>query len=494
MGPPPSSGARLCSVCGSERSPADATCPCGALRPVGGWVRLGTTAEEAARSPEGWILGDALWILGAPLSPEGPVLRYRATSPPDAERQRPAQTGVVLILSEPALYNTMEARTAALVAVRHPAVRRPLDVGRFRGRPYRVDPLGAPQTATTLLRSSGPLPLGEVLRMGVRLADGLVELHSRGLVHGHLSPDTVAVVQEMDGPHLVMIEIPAVDAGPWMPHVSPETCQGQRPDPRSDLFGLGLILLCLLRGSALPGDGVVSPWAEPRPGPALPLPSLPSLDEGLRQLLLSLLDRDANRRPRSAAEVWQALSAAQAGRLEANPRPSAPAARPARTSPAATGTPWVGITATVALIGAALWWMSAGPAGEPAPAQALRARPPAEGPPTAAEAPPPPPPEGPTGDGAAFSGTWTGLAGERSATFVLLLLADGTVSGTVELAGVPHPLSGRYALDAPDRGRIAMVALRSDPPTSFTGHFTERSMSGGLLLDGKDAGAWSAAR
>jgi hypothetical protein len=57
----------------------------------------------------------------------------------------------------------------------------------------------------------GPMPTAEVLDLGFGVADGLVELHSRGLVHGRISPVSLVVVPA--GGLRLALPVSARDAG-----------------------------------------------------------------------------------------------------------------------------------------------------------------------------------------------------------------------------------------------------------------------------------------
>ncbi len=208
------------------------------------------------------------------------------------------------MVSEPALFGVMEARSRVLETVRHRSLRGCLEHGRHRGRTYRIDPFPADPPLAAILAQESGWPSEELRRIALALADALVELHAQGVVHGHICPDTVVLSDGDRGNNPVLVDCPAVDAGPYLPFVAPEVALGQRPDPRSDLFGLGVTLTCLARGKALaPGSGGLS-WAEARPGPALLVPAdSPGNSDGLRAILLQLVDRSPSRRPRSATHV-----------------------------------------------------------------------------------------------------------------------------------------------------------------------------------------------
>ncbi|MBB4965205.1 serine/threonine-protein kinase [Saccharothrix violaceirubra] len=124
-----------------------------------------------------------------------------------------------------------------LAALQHPALPQVYDAGAG----YVVTHYAGPRT----LAGTPPLPLPEVRRIGVRLADALAHLHSYGLVHRDLQPATVRI-DASDEPCLA-------DFSPWsgvqgVGYLSPEQVRGQRIGPASDVYALGLVLLECLTG------------------------------------------------------------------------------------------------------------------------------------------------------------------------------------------------------------------------------------------------------
>ncbi len=336
--PPPAA----CPSCGAARAGGDERCErCGEARPRAGWVRAAALGDP--------MPGLEGWALGPPLRPLGPVLRHRVGGPP-SRPGGPPLGGVALQVSDQALYPIMEDRTAALRRVHHPAVPAVVLDGRFRGRPLRVEQDAPGETVRAAVFRRGPFTIEEAMEIARGLAEGLACLHEQGVVHGQITPGQVLLqpargAEEARRP--LLMEVPAVGAGPWLPAVAPEVLLGEAPGEPADLFGLGYVLLTMLSGDDLGPTQPAQPWPGPADGAALPLPSRGDLPPELRALLASLLHRDPQGRPASARSVEGALR----GLLLPAPPADDPAPPPAR--PGGAPRP-VGRRAALAALGAAL--------------------------------------------------------------------------------------------------------------------------------------------
>src|SRR5262249_30988081 len=100
----------------------------------------------------------------------------------------------------------------------------------------------------------------EALRIVARLADGLAYAHEHGILHQDLKPANV-LLREDGTPMLLDFNLaqdtklrgnlPAAHVGGTLPYMAPEQLDAfrdgrPRPDPRSDVYALGLILYELL--------------------------------------------------------------------------------------------------------------------------------------------------------------------------------------------------------------------------------------------------------
>jgi len=141
----------------------------------------------------------------------------------------------------------------------HPHVIRVYDTGVTRdGRPFLAMEYLEQGSLADRVRRHGPLPLDEVLAIGVRLACALDVAHRRGIVHRDVKPQNV-LLSPFVGPVLADFGIAAVDDARLTTatseafsvlHAAPEVLEGHSATPAADLYSLASTLYELLAGRA----------------------------------------------------------------------------------------------------------------------------------------------------------------------------------------------------------------------------------------------------
>jgi hypothetical protein len=159
----------------------------------------------------------------------------------------------------PGLRERLRHEARVVAGLSHPGIATVYALEEIDNELYMVYEFVPGSNLRTLLKS-GPLPMREIVSIGVQLARALAEAHTLGIVHRDLKPENViktpsGVVKILDfglalgeqgtQPRLthtgIVVGTPA--------YLSPEQVRGQEADFRSDLFALGLLLYELASGT-----------------------------------------------------------------------------------------------------------------------------------------------------------------------------------------------------------------------------------------------------
>lgn len=196
----------------------------------------------------------------------------------------------------------------------HPALVEVHDVGRHASSVYVVMRLVEGVTLREHLLD-GPMPDGQVARLGVRLASALSHVHAAGVVHRDVKPSNILV--GLDGAAYLtdfgisrFVDEPTRSAPGTLvgtvPYLAPEQLLGHGSGPASDIHALGLVLLEAVKGEReYPGGPT-----EAGPARALRPPMVPAYTSaGLTAAIEAMTRTDPERRP-GAAECVRLLEAA----------------------------------------------------------------------------------------------------------------------------------------------------------------------------------------
>ena len=172
---------------------------------------------------------------------------------------------------------------------------------------------GAPLRA---LVESGPLPIIDVIDIGVQLARALAEAHTKGIVHRDIKPENVmktpsGVIKVLDfglarADHAMQTRLTQTGMLVGTPaYLSPEQVLGHDADFRTDIFALGLLLYELASGtnpfaaSTIPATIARIVDEEPPLLSDVQPQSVPELD----QIVHRCLQKDPHARYRSTQEI-----------------------------------------------------------------------------------------------------------------------------------------------------------------------------------------------
>ena len=186
------------------------------------------------------------------LGPAGPITTFVAR---DLTSDRP----VALKLFDP--YRTAAAGPARLLRALEAAGRvqdqhllAPLDTGVVRGAEgqsvYYTVPFLAGESLRARIDREVQLPVADALAIAEDVAGAIAAAHAQGIAHGAIAPESVVLA----GGQALLADL-GVAAG----------LDGDPPDPRDDVRGIGRLLYEMLSG-APPGHGVPAPLRAGRAG------------------------------------------------------------------------------------------------------------------------------------------------------------------------------------------------------------------------------------
>jgi serine/threonine protein kinase/tetratricopeptide (TPR) repeat protein len=267
----------------------------------------------------------------------------------------------------------------AISSLQHPNICTLYDIGSENGVDFLVmEYLEGETLQDRLLR--GLLPVEQVTRHGMEIADALDTAHRKGFVHRDLKPSNIFLTRHGEAKvldfGLVKLEEEALtdqrtitspvnltspgSAVGTVAYMSPEQARGDELDARTDIFSFGAVIYEMTAGKpAFPGKtSAVIFKAILDQTPAAPRQLDPEFPQRLEEIIFKALEKDRDVRYQSAADIradlkrlrrdTESVSGATTGRADAAK------AKPWLRTKLAT---IVGVLAVVALAAAAyLFW------------------------------------------------------------------------------------------------------------------------------------------
>jgi serine/threonine-protein kinase len=259
-----------------------------------------------------------------------------------------------------------EAKAAA--ALRHPHSVRIVDYGIDGTVAYIAMELLDGQDLFQLIKHQGALAGRRAAEIMIQVCDALTAAHARGILHRDLKPENVMLVRDAshgedrvkvldfgvakivasehrieDAPtNITGTGLTSVGAVLGTPeYMSPEQCQGDRLDFRSDVYACGVLLYQLVTGE-VPFSGetpVHTMLLHVREPPRPPRTLAPDLDVALEAVILRALAKRPDDRFAGAQQLGSALAEAIGRKLPWVPTDIGPPESAFAVTPTPTGIP-----------------------------------------------------------------------------------------------------------------------------------------------------------
>ena len=208
-----------------------------------------------------------------------------------------------------------EAQAVAMLS--HPNIVSVYDVSHSDDVEYIVMELIDGVTLMQYMKKKGALGWKEALHFAVQISKALEHAHEKGIVHRDIKPQNIMILK--DGTIKVAdFGIAALESAQEkksdqtvgsVHYIAPEQARGEQPDPRSDIYSLGVVLYEMLTGK-MPYDGDTAEQVALKhiTGHAVPPQELnPDIPEELAEITLKAMNADINARYQSASELLHDL-------------------------------------------------------------------------------------------------------------------------------------------------------------------------------------------
>lgn len=262
--------------------------------------------------------------------------------------------------STPELKQRMEREARAISSLSHPNICHLYDVGSQNGTDYLVMEFLEGETLAERLRK-GALPLLEVLKIGVAVAEALAVAHRSGIVHRDLKPANVMLTQggaklmdfglakplglqaaapgsgtappsftaaaTLSGPSPLTPLTTAGSIVGTIQYMSPEQIEGKEADARSDIFAFGAVLYEMVAGKRpFSGKSQISLASSILESDPVPISTVkPQTPPGFEHVVTTCLQKNPEERYQTAHDIkleLQWIAADKSAPVAAPPTPA----------------------------------------------------------------------------------------------------------------------------------------------------------------------------
>lgn len=222
------------------------------------------------------------------------------------------------------LESRFEREAMTTSQLQHPRLTSVHDYGvSENSEPYLVMDYIDGVTLSSALKSGGEFSLARAISIFSQICEGLAYAHSQGILHRDLKPSNIMLGKDFQGNDAVTIVDFGISKLLWSEHaaqntatgqimgspsyMSPEQCQGQPMDGRSDIYSLGCLMFEVLTGTPpFRGEHPVELiYKHMHETPEFPAQSM--LPQKLADIVLKCLEKNKAKRFQSADEIIHTL-------------------------------------------------------------------------------------------------------------------------------------------------------------------------------------------
>ena len=327
---------KVCRVCGCCYDDSESVCP-----------NDGSTPLVADRAGDTLVAGKyrLVRLLG-----RGGVGAVYAARHLDLEIPVAVKLLLPTLTDDPAALARFRREAQAAARLHHPGIARTHDFGILAdGGAYLVMELVEGPTLRQIIADRAPLGACEATRIARQVLEAIDTAHHAGIIHRDLKPSNIIVsIDHRDHQRAMVVDFGLAKVleeamtlqggitttGTFIGtprYMSPEQCQGEDLDPRSDIYSLGVILYEMLAGRPpfeSPSLTALALKHLQEPPPPIRA-SRPDLPDDLVKAIEDALAKSRDDRPATAGELAARLRAielrlAPAGEVESVPVIAAP--------------------------------------------------------------------------------------------------------------------------------------------------------------------------